>query len=697
MSTAYSPYSPYSPSATMPLSLPGMPSMPGMPRRHASAEEYTAFLQERNCASTARQFTKRYLRFVRLYPDLQTWFDAPLAQRVGRLYGETREGASYPVSGLVRPYLTFLALRRYAWFDWDWLIGTPSLYVWDFLTDTLLVAAVKRLVEEAVQLGYAPDFATRGLHWTIARLFMHTPTLDIDITHMDETLINALDEAVCHFGDRPDATLFFGSHELYGESVHRYRTYLQLTRVVLYHRGQIETPPRRNPSVAFQHPVLHPRMEAVVRRYLTVRRVNSRPSTVKGYVHSLHNFANWLVSEYPSLHSFAQVNREHILEYAEALNTRTSAQTGQLLSARTKEGCLSRLATFLRDVTSWRWEDVPARPLFAPGDVPKRARRIPRYIPEAELTRLMVAIRTMECPYQKTALLIARWSGARRDEIRRLEMDCLDRYPDGTARLRIPAGKTYQERMIPLHEEAAEAIRALQTYRANEPVRGFLDDLTGVRSRRLFVHYGKMFSTAYLFKSALQDACVRSGLVTQDGKATVTAHRFRHTVGTELAEKGARLHTIMKVLGHTSASMSMVYAQISDREVLKDYQAVLSPGAMIAGPAASILQAGELQDAAIDWLKTNFLKTELELGRCLRLPQEGPCECELYLNCAKFVTTPEYAPRLRQRRQKELELIEDAHAHSWPREVERHQCTIQRIEQLLTDLGEPIDGLQTTS
>src|ERR1700733_10963479 len=52
---------------------------------------------------------------------------------------------------------------------------------------------------------------------------------------------------------------------------------------------------------------------------------------------------------------------------------------------------------------------------------------------------------------------------------------------------------------------------------------------------------------------------------------------------------------------------------------------------------------------ALDWLKTNFYKTELELGHCLRLPQEGPCECDLYLTCAKFVTTAQYAPRLRER------------------------------------------------
>jgi hypothetical protein len=137
--------------------------------------------------------------------------------------------------------------------------------------------------------------------------------------------------------------------------------------------------------------------------------------------------------------------------------------------------------------------------------------------------------------------------------------------------------------------------------------------------------------------------------------------------------------------------MSLVYARISDREVLRDYQAVLGPGAAIAGPFAETLRSGGLSPEAVDWLKTNFFKTELELGHCLRLPQEGPCECDLYLSSAKFVTTMEYAPRLRARRQREMELIADANAHDWPREVERHQRTITRIEQLLAELGEPVD------
>ena len=103
------------------------------------------------------------------------------------------------------------------------------------------------------------------------------------------------------------------------------------------------------------------------------------------------------------------------------------------------------------------------------------------------------------------------------------------------------------------------------------------------------------------------------------------------------------------------------------------------------------MRCSALPDASVDWLKTNFFKTELELGRCLRLPAEGPCECDLYLICAKFVTTPDYSPRPRVRRRVEQTLALDAAERSWDREVKRHCCTSERIAKLLADLGQPIE------
>jgi hypothetical protein len=184
-----------------------------------------------------------------------------------------------------------------------------------------------------------------------------------------------------------------------------------------------------------------------------------------------------------------------------------------------------------------------------------------------------------------------------------------------------------------------------------------------------------------------------AGLVDAAGKPTITAHRFRHTIGTQLAEGGARIQTIMAVLGHRTPNMSIIYASLSDPTVKRQYQDALDrhlgPDVALAGPAADALREHRLDPDAVSWLQTNFLKTELELGYCLRTPAEGPCECDLVLTCSKFLTTSDYIPRLRARLAVEDQLIDDAAARGWNREVERHRATRSRIEQLLAQLGSP--------
>jgi hypothetical protein len=63
------------------------------------------------------------------------------------------------------------------------------------------------------------------------------------------------------------------------------------------------------------------------------------------------------------------------------------------------------------------------------------------------------------------------------------------------------------------------------------------------------------------------------------------------------------------------------------------------------------------------------------------------------LTCPKFLTTTEYAPKLRARLEREEELITDAEVRGWPREAERHQATQRRITQLLSDLDEQPDSI----
>jgi len=657
------------------------------PHAHCDEVEYAAFLDGLALRPEVRRQRRNHqCRFARLWPDLGSWFSLPLDARVARRAQSAKRSLHHRASYDGRSYLYYLGLTDRTRLDYDWLLALGDLRLAEVARPLGIELGIDLIAEEGRRLGFHPASARHAAQWTLGRIALHTGIRDparLRAEHVDELLA-----AVRGFGERADIAQFYGSPARYRESPSKaWITHLHQLGLVLYHRGQSQHRPRKYMPTYAVRPPPRPEMEAVVDRWLAVRRPTSRPITIHHLGLGLRNFLDWLAAAEPDITSFAQVTRDHALGYLAAMTRDPNPRTGRPLSAVTRRARTSALSVFFRETAAMGWEGVPGRPLLDRGDHPRPAQRVPRFIPAGELARVMETIARLECPLQKAALLTARWSGARRGEIQRLALDCLERYPDGTARLRIPAGKTYRERVVPLHEDAAAAIQAVAAMRAGGSERAFVDDLTGAPVRYLFVGHGKPLSTHYLIDVPLRWACKAAGLVDASGHAAITAHRFRHTLGTQLAERGAKLHTIMRVLGHESPGMSMVYARISDPEVLRDYQAVLGPGAVIAGPGAEAVRGGALGKGAVDWLKTNFLKTELELGHCLRLPAEGPCECELFLTCSRFVTTPSYAPRLRERHALELSLAKDAGERGWPREVERHRCMAARIERLLADMG----------
>jgi len=552
----------------------------------------------------------------------------PLVERVGRLRGESFHHPSYPISFRARTYLVFLGLRGYATFDYPWLFAPGQINIVEPAETLGIDLGTKELLAEAIELGFHPSSARQAMHWAVSRIALHTGVFDVT-ANTDDHIAEAL-EAIRFFAEHLDLERFYPSAQRYRDGAAKnWITHLHQLQVVLYHRGQVSTQPRQLMPSWKPPLVLPPRMQTVAERWLAARRLTDRPATVVKLELAVRRFGDRLGEHHPEIISFADVTRDHCLGWMQHLTEAPTERTGRPLGAVSRIQRISGLTQFFRDTAAWEYDDVPGRALITHRDAPRPPARTPRFIPEDELNKLMPVIEEITCPYQRAALLVARWSGARRDEIRRAPLDRLDSYPDSTPRLRLPAGKTYTERVVPLHEDAAKALREVIALRRDGRERPFIDELTSQPVQYLFIKHGKPLSTHYLFETSIQQACKATGLIGPGGgegagRGTITAHRLRHTVGTRLAERGARLHTIMKVLGHSSVSMALVYAQISDREVLRDYQAVLEPGATIAGPAAADLKSGVLPDEAVNRLESNFFKTELELGHCLRLPAEGP-------------------------------------------------------------------------
>ncbi|MET9085711.1 tyrosine-type recombinase/integrase [Streptomyces sp. NPDC004237] len=670
--------------------------------RHCPEAEYSAFVASLPISDRwHRKHAQFHLRFRQTYPDLHIWFTQPLRVRLGWRNGEGQNRRLAPEPGFdattawinfnARHYLTYLALTGRLRMDWGWLLGIGVLKPFH-VSDQLglpLREHSERLREGLLALGHAPDDKRFSVSWGLIRLALHRGDPDLNTLTGDD--VEEMRHTIRHCERIPGLLQVVGEGHCPTLKL-AWATNAFRTGLALFHTGITDRPPLREETLPPPRLCSKPRIDAVFERFLAERALVLRPESMSSTRGGLRRFGLWLDTERPHIASLDQLDRADLVAFMESVHRlRKIKHPDQALSRAYRAGIISTVAVFFRHAAVAEWNDVPARPLITHADMPRVIERVPRFIPEDQLGPVMDQVRQLDCPLQRCALLVARWSGARRTEIRKLHLDSLDAYPDGTPRLRLAAGKALKERTVPLHEEAAQAIRSLVALRQTQCDRGVHDPDLGRPVRYLFLRNGRLAGPDYLFANPLRAICQELGILNGVGKPAIHPHRFRHTLGTQLAEKGARVQTIMKVLGHKSPGMSMTYTHISDPTVLADYQAVLQPGALIAGPLADTLRSGQLDQDALDWLKTNFYKTELELGRCLRLPQEGPCECDLYLNCAKFITTPQYAPRLRERLCVERQLITDAQDRGWDREIERHQRIADRITSLLDDLGESHD------
>jgi integrase len=702
------------------LSLAAVPA----PRRcHAPREEYFGWLDDvfgeaprtrgRDRVATIKSRRYFYNRFVKYWPELEEWFAAPLFARLD--LGPDGVPTVAPRGKRVGPcsdagsYLIYLSLVHRVPMDADWVLSRN----FDSLLNPRVAPALgvdldlfNSLDQRQQQLGYR--HGRSALTWTIARLLLWRG--DPDITGIGYDDLSAFGEEIRRWCARPEAALIRAGHvhstrrnhnpaELPAQFEKQCLTRLHGLHVLLFNTGQISREPMhglRGDVIWKQQPVppgTPPAIAAPIDRWLTGRlQTTDRAESVRGARDAFRYLLRWLAEAHPEITSLTEMTRDHIERYLTHLHDRINPRNGKPLAARTRYTYISPLLNFFRETSQWGWDDVPARPLLGRSDLPKLPSRLPRFIPRDELDRLMKTIEELDNPYQRTALLLVRWSGARRGEIRRLTLDCLDAYPDGYPRLRIPVGKTYTERMIPLHPQAADALRDLINKAKVDGAAARYDTWAQQTVQWVFMHRGHPMGKNYLFDEPLKIACHAAGLLDGKGRPTVSAHRFRHTVGTQLAEGGAQIQTIMAILGHRNAQMSVTYSHISDPILKEQYEKVIAAGGRLAGPAAEALLADRLDADTVNWLKTNFFKTELELGHCLRTPAEGPCECDLYLRCSKFFTTSEYAPRLRARLGREQQLAQDAVERGWPREVERHNAVSDRIRGLLDDLAESTES-----
>ena len=392
--------------------------------QHPPESDYATFLTSAP-SILGSESLKRRRQFVRAYPDLSAWLSAPLAERVGTT--SPRSGPGY-VCARSRPYLYYLVLQQRIQLDWPWIFAINHHELPPKLLPDPVNASIDSFADQAAVLGYSPSGSRERVRRLIKYLHLHKPGR---AHHPTEADLSDFEDALQAFGNHPERGTFFASNEAWLSAVIAHRQSIFTLRTLLSRRNiAASLPQRRAPQQ--RRLDAPPRMAAVLERYLEARRAQqSSPATISRFHSFVRHFTAWSVVVNPTIETFTDVTRDHILAYAATLQT-NSANGGAVVSVATKISRLSTLSVFLQDTAAWGWKDAPTHSLIGARDLPKRLEQLPRYIPADELERLMPAIRRLTCPYQRTALIVARWSGARRSEIRNLELQCLDSYIDGT-------------------------------------------------------------------------------------------------------------------------------------------------------------------------------------------------------------------------------------------------------------------------
>ncbi|MBQ6910571.1 MAG: site-specific tyrosine recombinase XerD [Bacteroidales bacterium] len=266
------------------------------------------------------------------------------------------------------------------------------------------------------------------------------------------------------------------------------------------------------------------------RNYLRIERRMS-PNTVASYCHDVKAFLDFCELE-PRAVRPADIESYLGQVTAEGLSKRSTA----------------RLVSALRNFFSWCVEEgeIKDNPCDR-VDAPKLGKYLPAVLSVEEVSAILDSV-DLNAPYGKrnrAILEVLYGCGLRVSEAATLRISHV--HPDdGFVDI---IGKGNKQRLVPLGEVAADAIRAYLPDRPL-PASAAYDDY-------LFLNrFGKPISRISLFN------LVKSQAMAAGIQKEISPHTFRHSFATHLIENGADLRIVQEMLGHESILTTEIYTHI---------------------------------------------------------------------------------------------------------------------------------------
>jgi integrase/recombinase XerC len=285
--------------------------------------------------------------------------------------------------------------------------------------------------------------------------------------------------------------------------------------------------------------------------------------TVRAYAREVRGFAAYLTKTLGKDARIATVEHLHIRAYLGVLYERklTKASAARALAA----------------IRSWfKWLAKEGKVAQNPAllvSTPKRPLHLPRVPSMEEVNRVLDSL---EKPNKQEAAETAAWPerdrvifellygcGIRNSELVGLNMGSV-KWRDDAVLVR---GKGKKERLVPLGDEAAAALRVylpLREAKLAAAGKGGLEHdgplLTNLRMR------GDCRLTTRSVGRIVKAIALSRGLA-----ADVHPHTLRHAFGTHMLEEGADLRAIQEMLGHERLSTTQRYTQLTVGQVQRVY------------------------------------------------------------------------------------------------------------------------------
>jgi integrase len=329
-------------------------------------------------------------------------------------------------------------------------------------------------------------------------------------------------------------------------------------------------------------PLQHP-LTSVFDRAIDSFSVSLSPDTTRHHRGTARNFLSYLGTDHPEVQRLDQLRREpHILGWMSHLRSQvpplgTASFINQLIALRT-----------ICNELAWTAQLPELAHLIRREDLPRPPQSLPRPL-TAEQDQLLQQEFLRRNDLGGNVFLLIRHTGMRIGECADLSSDCLrSTGPDQWA-IHVPLGKLKTERMVPVDSLACELVQRLRFFRSLDPLPADGRLLARASAKDTLLHH---------FRDYLHQVCHSLGLSTR-----IVPHQFRHTYATEMLRAGVSFPAVMKLLGHTSPEMTMLYIEVALDDLQREFELARSkPRHLVPQPRVSSAPLRAGLDGVIDSL-----------------------------------------------------------------------------------------------